>query len=94
MLKYRTALLLEVTCQIIGIIAFGPYHLSPFSGVIKAGMAKSYDPDLVMYSLLCVAFVLPLWQLLAYWKQVPISPFTQLGKSSCISFRIHCNVQN
>ena len=84
-LKYRTALLLEVTCQIIGMIAFGPHHLSPYSGVIKAGMAKSYDPELVMYSLLCVAFALPLWHLLAYWKQVPISPFTQLGKRSCKS---------
>ena len=85
MLKYRTALLLEVTCQIIGTIAFGPHHLSPYSGVIKAGTAKSYDSELVMYSLLCVAFALPLWHFLAYWKQVPISPFTQLGKRSCIS---------
>ena len=85
MLKYRTALLLEVTCQIIGIIAFGPHHLSPFSGVIKAGMAKSYDPDLVMYSLLCVAFVPSLWHLLSYWKQGPIAPFTQLGKGAGIS---------
>ncbi|DBA79749.1 TPA: hypothetical protein ACH3X1_008414 [Trebouxia sp. C0004] len=80
-LKYRTALLLEVTCQIIGIVAFGPHHLSPYSGVIKAGMGQSYDPELVIYSLLCAAFVLPLWHLLAYWMQVPICPFTQLACS-------------
>ncbi len=93
-LKYRTALLLEVICQIIGIVAFGPHYLSPYSGVIKAGIAKSCEPELVMYSLLCVAFVLPVWHLLAYWKQVPISPFTQLGKRPYINSLISCTLSH
>ncbi len=78
-LSYRAALLLEITCQVIGNVAFGPHYLVPYSGVIKSETLVRTQPELVIYALLCIAFVLPLWHLLAYWQRVPISPFAQLG---------------
>lgn len=83
LVKYRTAVLLQVACQVVGNVAFGPQHLTPYAGVLKNGTQILHSPELVIYALLCVAVVLPLWHLLAYWQRVPLSPFTELGKCSC-----------
>ena len=81
LITYKNAVLLEVACQIVGTVAFGPHFLAPYGGVLKRGTEILDSPELVMYALLCVTFVLPAWHLLAYWQHVPCSPFTELGKS-------------
>lgn len=81
---YRTALFLEVGCQVLGNIAFGPRYLLPYAGVLKDRdfSIVASSPELVIYSLLCVAVVLPVWHLAAFWERVPMPPPTGLGNLS------------
>ena len=83
LVTYRKAVLLEIGCQVVGNIAFGPHYLTPYGGVLKRGTQILDSPELVMYALLCVAFVLPAWHLVAFWQRVPLSPFTELGTRVC-----------
>lgn len=78
--SYRTAVFLQVGCQIVGNIVLGPHYLTPYSGVLDQGTTSADSADLLLYALLCVSFVLLVWHLLAYWQQVPLPPFTMLGK--------------
>lgn len=86
---YRTAVLSEVGCQILGNVLFGPHHISPYAGVLNSGSIASVanSPELVMYALLCVAVFLPAWHLAALWQRVPLSPITGLSKL----YGRHCN---
>ena len=81
--SHRTAVLLQVGCQIVGNIAFGPHYLAPYGGVLVDASRVSDSADVVLYALLCVSFVLLVWHLLAYWQQVPLPPFTVLGNDFC-----------
>ena len=83
MVSYRTAVVLQIGCHIVGNIALGPHHLAPYSGVLDQGIRVADSADLVLYALLCVSFVLLVWHLLAYWQQVPLPPFTVLGNDYC-----------
>lgn len=87
---YRTAVMFEIGCQLVGNIAFGPQHLTPYAGVLKPGTSVNNSPELVVYALLCVAFVLPIWHLVAYWQRVPLSPFTNLGNCNLASLQSSC----
>ena len=78
-ISYRTAVLLNVGCQILGNVALGPQYLTPYSVVLDQGAKIADSADLVLYAMLCVAFVLLVWHLLAYWQRVPLPPFTMLG---------------
>ena len=82
-MSHRTAVFLQVGCQIIGNIALGPRYLTLYSGVLHQGTRISDSADLILYALLCVSFVLLLWHLLAYWQHVPLPPFTMLGNAHC-----------
>ena len=99
-LKYRTALSLQILCQLCGTVVFGPHELLPYSGIIKPSTRSSFAPDLVIYALLCATATLQLWHLLAFWRKVPISPFTALGEAdnalspgfSQIAITLHMNL--
>ena len=82
--SHRTAVFLQVGCQIVGNIALGPHYLTLYSGVLHQGTRIADSADLILYALLCVSFVLLVWHLLAYWQQVPLPPFTTLGIQSLL----------
>lgn len=82
---HRTAVLLQVGCQILGNVVLGPHYLAPYAGVLKEGATVAESPVLVLYALLCVSVVLLICHLLAYWQQVPLPPYTVLGKDHCQS---------
>ena len=90
-LSYRTALLLEVMCQIVGNVAFGPHYLMPYSGFLKSETEVRDQPELVIYALLCVVAVLAVWHTLAFWQRVPSCPYTELGRRLLHSnIPVHC----
>lgn len=79
-LSARTAVILQVGCQVLGHVALGPHYLTGHTGVLRQGSTFADSPSLVLYALLCVSFVLLVWHLLAYWQQVPLPPYSMLGK--------------
>ena len=79
--SHRTAVILQVGCQIIGNIVLGPHYLTPYSDVLAQGTRIADTADVLLYALLCVSFALLVWHLLAYWQEVPLPPFTTLGNN-------------
>lgn len=77
--SYRTAVLLGVACQIVGNVALGPTHLTPYAGLLKKEVLLTNSPELVLYALLCVAVILPICHIVAYWQRMPLSPTAALG---------------
>lgn len=79
-MSHRTAVILQVGCQILGNVALGPHYLTAHTGVLQQESTVADSPILFLYALLCVSFVLLVWHLLAYWQQVPLPPYSMLGK--------------
>lgn len=78
-ISYRSAAVIGALCQFAGVIAFGPHSLPLYLGLLRPGAGDNLSPELVMYSLLCVSLVLPIWQLLALWQQAPTASYLGAG---------------
>ncbi|DBA79742.1 hypothetical protein WJX77_004526 [Trebouxia sp. C0004] len=71
-LKYRTAVLLGIVGQVVGIVVFGPRTALVYSGILFDWTKLKPYPQLTLYAMMWAEVTLVTWQYLAIWKQVLI----------------------
>ncbi len=78
-LKYRTAVLLGIVGQVVGIVVFGPRTASVYSGILFDWTKLKPYPELTLYAMAWAEVTLVTWQYLAIWKQVLIPVYLGTG---------------
>ncbi|KAL0049121.1 hypothetical protein WJX82_007032 [Trebouxia sp. C0006] len=72
---YRTALVLGLICQSLGLIVFGPEGYPVFGGFIDQTSKFAAYPRLTMYSLMWIVATPVIWQALAVWQKTIVPPY-------------------
>ncbi|DBB04957.1 TPA: Na+/Pi symporter [Trebouxia sp. C0006] len=70
--KYRTAVLIAIAGQVVGIVIFGPRTASVYNGILYDWTKLKHYPELTLYAMAWAEVTLVTWQYLAIWKQVLI----------------------
>jgi len=76
---YRTALVLGLICQSLGLIVFGPEGYPVFGGFIDQRSKFATYPRLTMYSLMWIVATPVIWQALAVWQRTIVPPYLGVG---------------
>jgi len=76
---YRTALVLGLICQSLGLIVFGPEGYPVFGGFIDQTSKFATYPRLTMYSLMWIVATPVIWQALAVWQKTIVPPYLGVG---------------
>ena len=78
-IKYRTAVLVGIACQIVGVLVFGPRVASVYNGILYDWTKLKPYPGLTLYALMWTEVTLVIWQFLALWKQILIPIYLGTG---------------
>ncbi len=81
-IKYRTAVVLGIACQIVGVVIFGPRSATIFNGILYDWTVLKPYPGLTLYALAWTEITLVIWQFLAIWKQILIPVYLGSGTYS------------
>lgn len=82
--SYRTALLLGLVCQLVGLLVFGPRTVTIYWGILTDYTTLQPHPELTLYSLMWTAICVAIWQLLAIWKQVLVPAYLGNGEHNVL----------
>ena len=77
--KYRTAVLVGIVGQVVGIVIFGPRTASVYNGILFDWTKLKPYPELTLYAMAWTEVTLVTWQYLAIWKQVLIPVYLGAG---------------
>ena len=83
--QYRTALVLGVIGQAIGMTAFGPENYTVFSGLLNDWMSLQPYPRLTLYTLMWITVTPIAWHFLSIWRKILLPGYlaTSMLLSSC-----------
>ncbi|KAL3161411.1 hypothetical protein ABBQ32_010301 [Trebouxia sp. C0010 RCD-2024] len=73
--KYRTAVLLGIVCQLVGVLIFGPRVAVVYNGFLKDWTVLEPFPGLTLYALMWAQITPVMIQLLAIWQQILLPIF-------------------
>lgn len=79
--RYRTAVVLGIACQIVGIVVFGPRTATVYNGILYDWTKLKPYPELTLYALAWTEITLVIWQYLAIWKQILIPVYLGAGNA-------------
>ena len=79
--KYRTAVLLGIICELVGVLVFGPRVAVVYNGILNDWTVLKPYPGLALYALMWAEMTLVTWQFLAIWKQILVPVY--LGFGTC-----------
>ena len=77
--SYKTAVILGIIGQTIGMIAFGPETYSAYGQFLDARTQISLHPLLTMYAMMWVIIVPVIWHILAIWQKMLLSVYLGTG---------------
>lgn len=77
--KYRTAVLLGIVCELVGSLVFDPRVAAVYNGVLKDWTVLKPFPGLTLYALMWAQITPTVMQLLAIRKQILVPPFLGFG---------------
>lgn len=77
--SYRTALVLGLICQSLGLIVFGPEAYRVLGGYIDQRSKFATYPWLTMYSLMWIVTTPVIWQALAVRQRTTVPPYLGVG---------------
>lgn len=77
--KYRTAVLLGIVCQLVGVLIFGPRVAVVYNGFLKDWTVLEPFPGLTLYALMWAQITPVMIQLLAIWQQILLPIFIGFG---------------
>lgn len=77
--KYRTAVLIGIVGQVVGVVIFGPRTASVYNGILFDWTKLKPYPELTLYAMAWTEVTLVTWQYLAIWKQVLIPVYLGAG---------------
>ena len=80
-IKYRTAVLLGIACELFGVLVFGPRVAIVYNNILTDWTVLKPSPGLTIYALMWAEATLVTWQFLAIWKQILVPVF--LGSGTC-----------
>ena len=63
--NYRTAAVLGIVCQSVGVLAFGPRQHPVFGGFLESVRGINAQPNLALYAQMWAVLTPPIWALLA-----------------------------
>lgn len=86
--KYRTAAVLGILCQTVGVLAFGPRQHPVFGGFLHGITDINAHPNLTLYALMWAVLTPPIWTLLAIRYRIPVPAY--LGTGRHLPFHLHC----
>ena len=78
-IKYRTAVLLGIACELVGVLVFGPRVAVVYNGILTDWTALKSSPGLTLYALMWAEMTLVTWQFLAIWKQILVPVYLGFG---------------
>lgn len=82
--SYRTATLLGLVCQLVGLLVFGPRTVTIYWDILLDYTSLQPHPDLTIYSLMWTAICVAIWQFLAIWKRVLVPAYLGNGKTGAL----------
>lgn len=77
--KYRTAVLLGIVCQLVGVLIFGPCVCVVYNSYLKDWTVLKPFPGLTLYALMWAEITPVVIQLLAIWQQILVPTFISFG---------------
>ncbi len=80
-LKYRTAVILGLVCQTVGVLAFGPENYTVYGGFLGDWTRLKAYPELTLYALMWIDITPVVWQSLAIWHRILVPAY--LGTGDC-----------
>ena len=86
-MTYRTALILGLICQSIGVLAFGPLAYPAYGGFLTQQNMLELYPGLCMYAMMWIVVTPVIWQALAIWQVVLVPAY--LGTGALRWARLH-----
>ena len=93
-ITYRTAVLLGIACELVGVLVFGPRVAVIYNGFLTDWTVLQSSPGLTLYALMWAEVALVTWQFLAIWKQILVPVY--LGFGICpppFSHPVPCHAQ-
>ena len=78
--KYRTAVILGVLCQVAGALAFGPRTCTIYGGFLDDLMSVKAHPGLTLYAIMWTVITPVVWQFLAIWQQILVPAYLATGR--------------
>ena len=84
--SFKTALILGLTCQSIGLMLFGPEYYVLYGGLMDDWTRLAPYPQVTMYSLMWIVVTPVIWQSLAIWQKTLVPPYLGPGKFAALSF--------
>ena len=84
-ISYKTAVILGLLGQAIGMLLFGPESYSAFNDYLNQRQLLSSHPLQTMYSLMWSILVPLAWQILAIWRRVLLPTYFATGNHLCHS---------
>ena len=81
-IKYRTAVLLGISCELVGVLVFGPREAVVYNGILTDWTVLKSSPGLTLYALMWAEMTLVTWQFLAIWKHILIPVYLGFGTIS------------
>lgn len=82
--KYRTAVLLGIICELVGVLVFGPRVAIVYNGILNDWTVLKPYPGLALYALMWAEMTLVTWQFLAIWKQILVPVYLGFGICLCL----------
>lgn len=83
--KYRTAVLLGIACELVGVLVFGPRVAVVYNGILTDWTVLKPRPALTLYALMWAEVTLVTWQFLAIWKQILVPVYLGFGTHFLLS---------
>lgn len=78
--SYRTACILGLVCQLVGLLAFGPRNATIYWGILNDYTDLQAHPELTIYSLMWTCICVTIWQFLAIWQGVLVPAYLGNGR--------------
>ena len=78
-MSFKTALILGLICQSIGLMLFGPESYFLYGGLMTHWNKLAPYPRVTMYSLMWIVVMPVIWQSLAIWRKTLVPPYLGNG---------------
>lgn len=78
-ITYRTAVLLGIACELVGVLVFGPRVAAVYNGILTDWTVLKSSPGLTLYALMWAEIALVTWQFLAIWKRILVPVYLGFG---------------
>ena len=83
-IKYQTAVVLGLTSQAVGVLAFGPRTSTVYGGFLKSAAKLDANPELTLYVIMWTLITPVIWQLLAIRGRILMPAYLGTGDTCCV----------